>query len=179
MAENPYIGLFLVFTPLSLVAIGGGQSVITEMQYQAVQVHHWMDSRTFLQAFAISRAAPGPGSMLSTLVGWQLAGWGGALVATLSMFLPSSVLCYGILRLSHRFRGRAWHTALQNGLAPIGGGLILASVLTISRLSGSGALAWMITTASVTLLLLYRRCPPLLIFALGALCYIGGRQVGL
>ncbi len=179
MDESPYLGLLAVFMPLSLVAVGGGQSVITEMQHQAVQVHHWLDAKIFLEAFAISRASPGPGSMLSTLVGWQLAGWGGAIVATLAMFVPSSVLCYFVLLLSHRFRGRAWHTALQNGLAPIGGGLILASVLTIGRLSGSDALAWAIALGSAALLMLYRKCPPPLLFVLGAACYVACRQVGL
>ncbi len=50
-----------LFGILSLLAVGGGNGIIPAMQHEAVDVHHWMTSREFLDLFAISRAAPGPG----------------------------------------------------------------------------------------------------------------------
>ena len=53
--------LLAVFAPLSLLTIGGGQSVVADIQRQVVDVHHWMTAREFVDLFAISRMTPGPG----------------------------------------------------------------------------------------------------------------------
>ena len=45
-----------MFSLLSLLAFGGGAAVLPDMQRQAVEVHHWVTSREFLDMFAISRA---------------------------------------------------------------------------------------------------------------------------
>src|SRR5215213_3228847 len=127
--------LAAVFVPFSLTSIGGAPSVFAGIQHQAVDVHHWVSAREFVDLFAISRAAPGPGSMLVTLIGWKVAGWWGALVATLALFIPSSLLCYGVARVWSRHRGKLWHTALEQGLAPVGAGLLLAAYFAHSALA--------------------------------------------
>src|SRR6201981_661610 len=92
--EKTLLTLALVFAPLSLVSIGGGPSAIAEMQQQAVVAHQWMSQREFADLFAIARVAPGPGTLLATLIGFSAAGWLGALVVSLAFFLPSSLLVY-------------------------------------------------------------------------------------
>src|SRR4051812_18951794 len=77
MRSNPYLALIAVFVPFSLTSIGGGPSVFAGIQHQAVDVYHWVSAREFVDLFAISRAAPGPGSMLVMLIGWKVAGWWG------------------------------------------------------------------------------------------------------
>ena len=138
MRDDALWTLFAVFAPFSLVSIGGGPSIFAAIQHQAVDVQHWTSARDFVDIFAISRAAPGPGSMLATLVGYKAAGWPGAIVATLSLFVPSSVLCFGVARVWRRYRDRPWSQALEAGLAPIGAGLIFAGVLAIFRVAGAG-----------------------------------------
>src|SRR5260370_37999521 len=101
--------LVISFAPLSLVSIGGGPSVFAEMQHQAVIVHGWMTAREFADLFAISRAAPGPGSTLATLIGWKAAGWSGAGVVSPAFFLPSPLLIFGAGRILNPWRGAGWH----------------------------------------------------------------------
>src|SRR5262245_3355613 len=119
------LALALVFVPLSLFSIGGGTALLAEIDHQSVTVHGWTTQREFADLFAISRAAPGPGTMLSTLIGWKVAGLAGALTATLALYLPSSLLAYAVARLWGRWRGSLWHAAVERGLAPIAAGLIL------------------------------------------------------
>jgi chromate transporter len=78
------LALVLLFAPLSLLAFGGSNSVIAEIAHQSVEVHQWTSARDFADLFALSRAAPGPGSMLCALIGWKTAGIAGALVATVA-----------------------------------------------------------------------------------------------
>ena len=59
--SNIYLDLFVVFAPLSLISVGGGQSVVGDMHLQAVDIYHWLTHAQFIDLFAISRAAPGPG----------------------------------------------------------------------------------------------------------------------
>jgi len=170
--DDLLLTLIAVFVPFSLVSIGGGVSVIAGIQHQAVDVHHWVTARQFLNLFAISRASPGPGSMLTTLIGWQVQGWLGALIATLALFVPSSLLCYCVARIWRRYRGQRWHAALEQGLAPVGIGLVLAGVLSILRLSGGGALSWIVALGSASVMTWWPKLHPLLLFVLGGAIFV-------
>jgi chromate transporter len=158
------LALILVFGPLSLFSIGGGASLLAEIEHQAVGVHQWTTRREFADLFAISRAAPGPGTMLSALIGWKVAGWPGALTATVALYLPSSLLVYGAARIWGRWRGSPWHAAIERGLAPIAAGLVLAGGLAVLQVSG-GRAVWAATTAATIVLLRWRRLNPLILFA--------------
>ena len=92
MRDDPLIQLIIVIAPLSLLAIGGASAIYAPLQQQSVDVYQWVSGREFLELFAIARVTPGPGSMLTTLIGWKVAGFLGALVATLALYVPCSVL---------------------------------------------------------------------------------------
>jgi chromate transporter len=164
------LALALVFAPLSLLSIGGGAALLAEIEHQSVAVQAWTTQREFADLFAISRAAPGPGTMLSTLIGWKVAGLSGALTATIALYLPSSLLVYGLARLWGRWRGSVWHSAVERGLAPIAAGLILAGGIAVLRVSPGGPAVWLAAIASTALILAWPRLHPLaLFFAAGAL----------
>jgi len=177
MRDNLPLTLIAVFASFSLVSIGGGTSIIAGIQHQAVDVQHWVTARDFVDLFAISRAAPGPGSMLTTLIGWHVMGWSGAIIATLALFVPSSLLCYGVALVWSRHRGKRWHTALEQGLSPVAIGLILAGVVSLLRVNGGGVLSWVIAFGSAGLLSWQPRLHPLLVFLFGALIFAGARAM--
>ena len=172
MRDNPFLALLAVFVPFSLVSFGGGPSIFAGIQHQAVDVHHWVSAREFVDLFAISRAAPGPGSMLATLIGWKVAGWWGALVATLALFVPSSLLCYAVVHVWSRHRGKRWHTVLEQGLAPIGAGLLLAGVIAILRIADAGLTTVAVAAASGLAAARFRLLHPLILLAGGALVFV-------
>ena len=82
MSDHPLVALIIVIAPLSLLAIGGASAIYAPLQQQTVDVYRWISAREYLELFAIARVTPGPGSMLTTLIGWKVAGLAGALVAT-------------------------------------------------------------------------------------------------
>jgi chromate transporter len=168
MRDDPYLTLILVFVPFSLIAIGGGGSIFAGVQHQSVDVYKWLTAREFIDLFALARGAPGPGSMLITLIGWKVAGLSGAFVATAALFIPSSVLCYVLARVWNAHRGKTWHKALEDGLAPVGTGLILAGAIAVLRLAGASAASWIVAGAAAAILGLWPRVHPLLLLAGGA-----------
>ena len=161
------LALALVFVPLSLFSIGGGTALLAEIEHQSVSIHGWTTRREFADLFAISRAAPGPGTMLSALIGWKAAGWAGAVMATVALYLPSSLLVYGAARLWDRWRGSVWHSAVERGLAPIAAGLILSGGIAVLRVSPGGPAIWIAAAVATVLLLCWPRLHPLVLFAAG------------
>jgi len=81
------------FAVLSLVAIGGINAILPEIHRVVVDVEAWMTSAQFADLFALAQLAPGPNAMIVALIGWKVAGVGGALVATLAACGPSSIAC--------------------------------------------------------------------------------------
>ena len=136
------IALGVVFAPLSLLSFGGGNAVIADIAHQAIAVQGWTSEREFADLFALSRAAPGPGSMLAALIGWKAAGIPGALVATLAFYVPSAALVLLVVRLWGRWRGSRWHTAIERGMAPIAAGLFLAAGIVVLEASPGGLAVW-------------------------------------
>lgn len=153
MRDDTLLTLIAVFVPFSLMSIGGGSAVIAGIHKEAIDVHHWITPREFVDLFAVSRAAPGPGSMLSTLIGWKVAGWPGAIATTLALIAPSSLLCYAMVKLTNSHREKKWHRAMREGIAPVGVGLTIAGSLTIFRLSGGGILPAGIAIISTAIVL--------------------------
>ena len=173
------LALALVFAPLSLLSIGGGASLLAEIEHQSVGVHAWTTPREFADLFAISRAAPGPGTMLSTLIGWKVAGWSGALTATVALYLPSSLMIYGAARLWGRWRGTVWHTAIERGLAPIAAGLIIAGGMAVLRVSPSGPMIWLAAAVSTAIILWRPSLHPLVLFVAGGALFGLADVIGL
>ena len=92
--RGPIPTLAAIFLELSLLAIGGVNATLPEMQRRVVGVHGWMSTREFAALYALAQAAPGPNMLISTLIGQHVAGLGGAVVATLAMVGPSSALTW-------------------------------------------------------------------------------------
>jgi chromate transporter len=159
--------LALIFSQLSLIAFGGGNTTLPEMHRQVVDVHHWMTGADFAALYALAQAAPGPNLMVVPLIGWQVAGLAGMLVTTLAIFGPSSIVTVIALRLWRRFKDKPWRAAVQAGLVPISVGLVAASATIIARTVDREWIFVAITAVSAGVLLRFR-IHPLWMLALGA-----------
>jgi chromate transporter len=159
--------LAAVYAQLSLLAFGGANAVIPEMQRQIVDVHHWMSAPEFAALYALAQAAPGPNMMVVSLVGWRVGGFWGALVTTGAVAAPSSVLTLLVSGVWYRFKDAKWRKAVQAGLQPVTAGLIMASAALLIR---STTVDW--TAAAVTIvtagLFLFTKLHPMLILAAAA-----------
>jgi chromate transporter len=161
------VTLTLIFAELSLLAFGGGNTILPEMQRQVVDINHWMTAREFSALFALAQAAPGPNMMVVPLVGWHVAGLAGVLVTSLAKFGPSSLVTGFALHLWERFKDRPWRRKVQAGLVPVTAGLVTASAIVITHAS---AASWslILIAALVAVVTTTTRIHPLLALAAGA-----------
>jgi chromate transporter len=153
VSDSRLLGLVLVFAPLSTLSFGGGQAIIADMQHQTVAVQGWLSDTEFADLFAISRAAPGPSTLISALIGWQVAGLLGAVVATLAMYVPSSLIVYAASRWWHARRDSPWRGILERGLAPIAVGLVFAGVVAVLEAAHANVFQIATTAAAAGLLM--------------------------
>lgn len=171
MREASLLALIVVLAPLSVVSIGGASSIYAPLEHQIVEVLQWLTPQEFMDLFAIARITPGPGTMLAALIGFKVAGLAGAAVATLALFVPSSVICFLVARVWDRYRGQPWHKALESGLVPIGTGLTFAGALAMLRLGTNGPLwplSWGLAVAAAALLTWRTRLHPFALLVGGA-----------
>ena len=161
------------FASLSLLAIGGINALLPEIHRVAVDVEGWMTSAEFADLFALAQLAPGPNAMVSSLLGWKVAGIAGAFVATIAACGPSSLLCYFAMRGLERMRNGKTRVVLQRALAPVAIGLILASGYTLARAADRSPGALLLTVAA-TAAIAFTRVNPVWILAAAAAAGVAG-----
>lgn len=80
---------FLYFLKVGAVLFGSGYVLLAVLRADLVVHLHWLTDAQLLDAIAVSQATPGPFFTVATFIGYLLAGWKGAALATLGMFLPA------------------------------------------------------------------------------------------
>ena len=160
--------LALVFTQLSLLAFGGGNAILPEMQHQVVEVHQWLTRTEFSAMFAMAQAAPGPNMMIVPLLGWHVAGPAGLLVTSLAKFGPSSIITIFALKLWNNFKDHPLRERFEKALKPITVGLVLVSAYIIADASAQN---WLLIGIVIigTIMSLFKKIHPLWVMAFGAI----------
>lgn len=163
------------FALLSLMAFGGGNATLPEMQRLVVEQYHWMSAATFSELFAVAQAAPGPNVLVVSLIGLQLAGIPGFLAVTAAFCLPSSLLMYGFARWWQGVGDAPWRKAVHDAVGPMAVGLVLASGwLMAGSVCGPGQLFALLLVAATVGLVLALPWNPLWWIAAGALLGLSG-----
>ena len=85
------VPVLLYFLKIGAVLFGSGYVLLPVLRADLVVKLHWLSDAQLLDAIAVSQATPGPFFTVATFIGFLLAGWKGAALATLGMFLPAFV----------------------------------------------------------------------------------------
>jgi len=165
---NQLPALIGVFAYLSLLTMGGGMAAFPELRILTVDVHHWLTFPQLIHLYSVGQMAPGPNMMMVASIGEWVAGIPGAVAVLLAFFLPTALLTFGVGRLWIRLGTWPWRTSIQQGLAPVSIGLILAGSISLAEGAVTGWLAVVIAAAVFVVLLLSRVNPALLVLG-GAL----------
>jgi len=88
--------IFFEFCKIGIIAFGGGNAIFPILHREVVENLHWIREQDFLYMVSIAETTPGPiGMNLSTFIGYRLAGFPGALVATIGYdFLPFLIMLF-------------------------------------------------------------------------------------
>ena len=145
-----WLGLFLHYLSLSLLAVGGAIATVPDMHRFLVEDHAWLTDVQFNASVAIAQAAPGPNVLFIALMGWNVGinaggvatGLLGMLLAMAGILIPSSILTYSAATWGHRNRDLRAVRAFKQGLAPIVVALLVATGWILASASGRSLDHW-------------------------------------
>jgi chromate transporter len=128
-----YWQLIAVFAVLSMLGFGGGNAIVPQMYADVVTHHHWITNVEFSRFYALSRLAPGPAMTVSALIGYTVAGFTGAVVAAVAMFLPAAVFVYVLAHAWDRFHEHPGRKVFARAMVPIVLGLSWVGAVVLGR----------------------------------------------
>jgi len=124
--------LFWSFLQIGLFSFGGGLAILPQIQYQAVEVRHWLTLPEFVDLVSLSEMTPGPIAInAATFVGMRQAGVLGALAATFGCVLPSIIIVVILAMVYKKFKHLKGFQGALGGLRPAACALIISAGLTI------------------------------------------------
>lgn len=89
LVNVPLFNLSVALSKIGALAFGGGFTIIPMIQYEVVDRFQWISTKEFLDGIAMGQVTPGPIMITATFLGYKLAGFGGALMATIAIFSPA------------------------------------------------------------------------------------------
>ena len=126
-----YLELFWSFVQVGLFCVGGGYASMPLIQAQVIDVHGWLSISEFIDIFTISQMTPGPiGINAATFVGMKVAGFLGAIVATLGFVTPSFILGIILAKLFFKYGNIGVIKGILNGLRPAVVALICSACMS-------------------------------------------------
>ena len=154
VVERKLFYLAAIMFRIDLFAFGGGFASVPLMFHEIVEVRSWMDAQTFLNGIALGQITPGPIVITATFVGYLLFGLLGAVIATMSVFLPSFLMVIGVTPYFDGLRKSIYFTRSIGAVLCSFVGLLLAVTLRFaSNIAWDIPRALLATGAFVALLL--------------------------
>ncbi len=90
---NTLINIIYSFAKIGLISLGGGNSMLKLLEYEAVEYRHWIGQEEFVAMLGTSFLFPGLTAVkLSALIGYKIAGVSGLLLAVLCLNLPGLIM---------------------------------------------------------------------------------------
>ena len=176
------IQILLLFSSLSILSIGGGNTVLPEMHHKAVNDYGWLTDKQFADVFAISQAAPGPSILIVTMIGYkagigatgnELFGVLGAVLATIAMMIPAGLLVYIVSRVWEHAKNSPVRKAIEKGFAPLTVGLILASGWVMSKAADHDWRAFLLTGVCTAIFSVTKINPLFIVATAGFIGWLG------
>ena len=127
-----YLQLFLSYLKIGFFGFGGGYAMLSLIQNEIVEQRGWLTATQFADIVAVSQITPGPIAINSaTYIGYTVAGFGGSVIATFAVCLPSLTLMLLLTRFFLRHRENRYIQMVVKAVTPIVVGMIASAALLL------------------------------------------------
>lgn len=165
--------LFFTFFKIGAFTFGGGWAMISIIEKEIVDKHHWLEREEFLDLLAVAQSLPGILAVnISVAVGDKLRGTKGSVVSALGTILPSfmMILFIAIFLTPDLIKNNAVLSAIFKGIRPAVVALIIAPVVSAAKAAKLNRITVFIPI--IVALLIWSKLPvvsnPILYIILGA-----------
>jgi len=166
IAGFPILGkLLLFFLKAGSLTFGSGLVIVPFLEKGLVQNTGWLNERQFLVAVAIGMISPGPVVITATFVGYLVAGFWGATVSTIGIFLPSFLFVLIVAPTLIRHRAQPDVRGFVKGAYAAAIGTILGASVLLGKIAIGDWLTALIATVSLIVLFRWKVNNPMLVAA--------------
>lgn len=139
--NNIFFKLFITFFKIGAFTFGGGWAMISIIEKEIVDKHHWLEKDEFLDQLAVAQSLPGILAVnISVAVGDRLRGMKGSICAALGTILPSFmiILAIAIFLTPDLIKNNEVLSKVFKGIRPAVVALIIAPVITSAKAAKIG-----------------------------------------
>ena len=166
--------LFLTFLKIGAVLYGSGYVLLAFLRGDFVDRLGWLTDKQLLDAISVGQFTPGPVFTTATFVGYLVGGVGGALLATLGIFLPSFVFVAISGPVVPHLRRWPQTALLLDGVNAAALGLMAAVLVQLSQAALVDPLTVIVALAALLVLVRWKLNSAWLVLA-GALIGLAAR----
>jgi chromate transporter len=159
--------ILLFFTKAGAFVFGSGLAIVPFLQQGVVQQFGWLNEQQFLDAVAVAMITPGPVVITVVFIGYLVAGFLGAVVAAIGIFLPVYIFTIVPAPWFRRNRDNPQLRAFVQGATAAATGALSGAVVVLASRA-----IYDVPTAAIALLSLaalwrYKISEPILVVAAG------------
>ena len=107
--------------------------MIPLIQQEVVNTYHWVSMKDFMVGIALGQITPGPILITATFIGYKVASFAGAIIATLGIFLPSFFLVIVTAEIHQKIEHNSIVRAAIRGIMAAFTGMMALVVINMAR----------------------------------------------
>ncbi|MCX5826280.1 MAG: chromate efflux transporter [Deltaproteobacteria bacterium] len=135
LVDHRIAALSLNLAKIGAVAFGGMFTGIPLMQYELVDRLGLLSTKEFVDGIALGQVTPGPILITATFVGYKVANFLGAAMATLGMFAPSFFILVLLIPYHDRLQGVEKVKMMEQGVLSAFIGMLAVVLYNLGRTS--------------------------------------------
>jgi chromate transporter len=151
--QPPLLLLGSYFLFIGSVLYGSGYVLFAFLEGGLVETLGWLTQQQLIDAIAVGQLTPGPVFSAATFIGYVIAGWPGAVVATAGIFLPSFIFVAALNPWVPRMRRSAWMAAFLDAVNVSAVGLMVVVCVRLGQAALVTWQAWLLLAVALILTL--------------------------
>ncbi|HEY3298449.1 MAG TPA: chromate efflux transporter [Armatimonadota bacterium] len=151
--------LILSVLRVGALTFGGGFMSIPWFHHEAVDVHHWLTDRQFLDGIALGQITPGPVLITANFIGYKVAGVFGALMGSIAIFTPGVAGMFVLAHQHEKVKHLVWLRAMIRGIIAGFMGVLLNVIIRLAEQSISGWKTAALAGISLVVLMIAKKDP--------------------
>ena len=164
---NMLVQILLFFTKAGAFVFGSGLAIIPFLQQGVVEQFHWLTDHHFLDAVAVAMITPGPVVITVAFIGFIVAGFAGAVMAAIGIFLPVYIFTIVPAPWFKRHRDNPQLKAFVDGATAAATGAITGAVLVLGARAIKDVPTALIAIVSLAILWRYKIPEPVIVSVAG------------